>query len=67
MLLLKKIGLMEHVANKQVGAAHHANNIMTTTIPLEMIHMDLFDSIAYISISGNKYGLVIIDDYSCFT
>jgi transposase InsO family protein len=29
--------------------------------------MDLFDPIAYISIDGNKYGLVIIDDYSRFT
>jgi transposase InsO family protein len=40
---------------------------MTTTRPLKMLHMDLFDPIAYISISGNKYGLVIIDDYSRFT
>jgi transposase InsO family protein len=32
-----------------------------------MLHMDLFGPIAYISISGNKYGLVIIDDYSHFT
>jgi transposase InsO family protein len=29
--------------------------------------MNLFGPIAYISISGNKYGLVIIDDYSRFT
>jgi transposase InsO family protein len=29
--------------------------------------MDLFGPIAYISISGNKYGLVIVDDYSHFT
>jgi transposase InsO family protein len=50
-----------------VGAPHHAKNIMTTTRPLEMLHMDLFGPIAYISIDGNKYGLVIIDDYSCFT
>jgi hypothetical protein len=28
--------------------------------------MDLFDLVAYISIDGNKYGLVIIDDYSHF-
>jgi transposase InsO family protein len=28
--------------------------------------MDLFGPIAYISIGGNKYGLVIVDDYSCF-
>jgi transposase InsO family protein len=40
---------------------------MTTTGPLEMLHMDLFSPVAYISIGGNKYGLVIIDDYSRFT
>jgi transposase InsO family protein len=54
-------------AEKQVGAPHHAKNIMTTTRPLEMLHMDLFGPIAYISIDGNKYDLVIVDDYSCFT
>jgi transposase InsO family protein len=32
-----------------------------------MLHMDLFGPIAYISIGGNKYALVIIDDYSRFT
>jgi hypothetical protein len=54
-------------AGKQVGAQHHTKNIMTTTRPLKMLHMDLFGLVAYISISGNKYGLVIIDDYSRFT
>jgi hypothetical protein len=29
--------------------------------------MNLFGPVAYISIDSNKYGLVIIDDYSCFT
>jgi transposase InsO family protein len=29
--------------------------------------MDLFGPIAYISIDGNKYSLVIVDDYSHFT
>jgi hypothetical protein len=52
---------------KQVGAPHHAKNIMTTTRSLEMLHMDLFGPIVYISISGNKYDLVIIDNYSHFT
>jgi hypothetical protein len=52
---------------KQVGAPHHSKNIMTTTRPLEMLNIDLFGPIAYISIVGNKYGLVIIDDYSRFT
>jgi hypothetical protein len=29
--------------------------------------MDLFGPITYISIDGNKYGIVIVDDYSRFT
>jgi hypothetical protein len=29
--------------------------------------MDLFGPIAYISIGGTKYGIVIVDDYSRFT
>ena len=52
---------------KQVGAPHPAKNMLTLTRPLKLLHMDLFGTIAYISIGGNKYGLVIIDDYSCFT
>jgi hypothetical protein len=34
---------------------------------LELLHMDLFGSIAYISIGGSKYCLIIVDDYSRFT
>jgi transposase InsO family protein len=37
------------------------------TRPLEILQMDLFGPITYISIHGNKYGLVIVDDYSRFT
>jgi hypothetical protein len=54
-------------AGKQVGTHHHVKNIMTNTRPLKMLHMNLFGPVAYISVSGNKYGLVIVDDYSCFT
>jgi hypothetical protein len=54
-------------AEKQVGTHHHAKNIMTLTRPLEMLHMDLFGPVAYISNGGNKYSLVIVDDYSRFT
>jgi hypothetical protein len=54
-------------AGKQVGTHHHAKNIIITTRPLEMLHIDLFGPVAYISIGGNKYGLVIVDDYSRFT
>jgi hypothetical protein len=54
-------------ADKQVGAQHRAQNIMTRTRPMEMLHMDLFGPIAYISIGSNKYVLVVIDDYSHLT
>jgi hypothetical protein len=40
---------------------------MTTERPPELLHMDLFGLIAYISIDGSKYCLVIVDDYSHFT
>jgi hypothetical protein len=50
-----------------LGAHHHVKNIMTTTIPLAMLHMNLFDLVAYISVGGNKYGLIIVDNYSRFT
>jgi hypothetical protein len=44
-----------------VKAQHRAKNIMTATRPLKMLYMDLFN------IGGNKYGLIIVDDYSCFS
>jgi transposase InsO family protein len=50
---------------KQVGVHHPHKNIMTTDMPLELLHMDLFGPIAYIG--GSKYCLVIVDDYSRFT
>jgi transposase InsO family protein len=52
---------------KQVGVHHPHKNIMTTERPLELLHMDLFGPIAYISIGESKYCLVIADDYSRFT
>jgi hypothetical protein len=54
-------------AGKQVGVHHPAKNILSSSRLLKLLHMDLFEPIAYISIGGNKYGLVIIDDFSRFT
>jgi hypothetical protein len=54
-------------AKKQVGVPHPPKSIMTTTQPWELIHMDLFGLVTYLSIRGNKYGIVIIDDYFYFT
>ena len=54
-------------AEKQVGVPHPSKSIVTTLKPFELLHMDLFGPVAYISIGGNKYGFVIVDDYSRFT
>jgi hypothetical protein len=54
-------------ARKQVGVPHPPKSIVTTVKLLELLHMDLFGLVAYISIGGNKYSLVIVDDYSHFT
>ena len=40
---------------------------MTTDMPLELLHMNLFGPITYISIGESKYCLVIVDDYYRFT
>jgi hypothetical protein len=48
---------------KQVGVHHPHKNIMTIDRPLELLYMDLFRPIAYISIGGSKYCLVIVDDF----
>jgi hypothetical protein len=54
-------------AGKQVESTHHSKNVMTTSRPLELLHMDLFGPVAYLSIGGSKYGLVIVDDFPRFT
>jgi hypothetical protein len=50
-----------------VGSTHQSKNVMTTSKPLELLHMNFFGPIAYLSIGGSKYGLVIVDDFSRFT
>src|SRR4051812_12527241 len=54
-------------AGKITKKYHSAKTIMTTTRPLELLHMDLFGPQNYASLGGNKYGLVIVDDFSCYT
>ncbi|GJR96136.1 retrovirus-related pol polyprotein from transposon TNT 1-94 [Tanacetum coccineum] len=55
-----KIGKQAHVSRK-------AKNIVSTTRCLELLHMDLFGPSAVRSYRGNRYTLVIVDDYSRYT
>jgi hypothetical protein len=54
-------------AGKRVGTSHHPKNLMTTSRPLELLHMDLFGLVSYLRIGGSKYGIVIVDDFTRFT
>ncbi|GJX90833.1 retrovirus-related pol polyprotein from transposon TNT 1-94 [Tanacetum coccineum] len=52
---------------KQAHASHKAKNIVSTTRCLELLYMDLFGPSAVRSYGGNRYTLVIVDDYSRYT
>ena len=47
-------------AGKQVGVPHPPKSIMTTTQPLELIHMDLFRPVAYLSIRVTNMVLLLL-------
>ncbi|GJV09737.1 retrovirus-related pol polyprotein from transposon TNT 1-94 [Tanacetum coccineum] len=52
---------------KQAHVSHKAKNIVSTTRCLELLYMDLFGPSAVRSYGGNRYTLVIVDDYSRYT
>ncbi|GKA78084.1 retrovirus-related pol polyprotein from transposon TNT 1-94 [Tanacetum coccineum] len=49
---------------KQPHASHKAKNMVSTTRCLKLLHMDLFGPSAVRSYGGNRYPLVIVDNYS---
>ena len=54
-------------AGKQHGRPHPRKNEMSTSRAFELLHMDLFGPTTYSSIGGNKYGFMIVDDYTRYT
>ncbi|GJS90953.1 retrovirus-related pol polyprotein from transposon TNT 1-94 [Tanacetum coccineum] len=69
---LPKIKFDQHFCDackigKQAHASHKARNVVSTTRCLELLHMDLFGPSAVRSYGGNRYTLVIVDDYSRYT
>jgi transposase InsO family protein len=52
---------------KQVVNTHAYKSQMSTHRPLELLHIDLFGPTYFVSIGGNSYCLVIVNDYSRFT
>jgi hypothetical protein len=54
-------------AGKLAKKHHSSKTVMTTTRPLEILHMDLVGPHNYSSFDGSYYGLVIVDDFSWYT
>nr|GEX04478.1 retrovirus-related Pol polyprotein from transposon TNT 1-94 [Tanacetum cinerariifolium] len=52
---------------KQAHVSHKAKNVVSMTRCLELLYMDLFGPFAIQSYEGNRYTLVIADDYSRYT
>jgi len=52
---------------KQTKVSFKPKNCISTERPLELLHMDLFGPFRTMSLGGNYYALVIIDDFSRFT
>jgi len=52
---------------KQVKNSFQRKNLVSTLKPLELLHMNLFGPSRTMSLGGNYYGLVIVDDYSRYT
>nr|GEU69989.1 hypothetical protein [Tanacetum cinerariifolium] len=49
---------------KQAHASHKTKNVVSMYRCLELLHMDLYGPSAIRSYGGNRYTLVIVDDYS---
>jgi thiamine phosphate synthase YjbQ (UPF0047 family) len=54
-------------AGKQDGNTHPKKSMMSTSKVFELLHMNLFGPTQYTSIGENKYGFVIVDDYTRYT
>jgi len=52
---------------KQIKSSFKPINVVSTTRPLELLHIDLFGPSRTMSLGWNYYGLVIVDDFSRFT
>ncbi|KAK1614884.1 hypothetical protein QYE76_020401 [Lolium multiflorum] len=54
-------------SGKQLKKRHPIKSIVTSSRPLELLHIDLFGPSHYDTLGGSKYGLVIVDDYSRYS
>ncbi|RDX88567.1 hypothetical protein CR513_29823, partial [Mucuna pruriens] len=52
---------------KQIKRSFESKNVVSTSRPLELLHIDFFGSTKIVSLGGKHYELVVVDDYSRWT
>ena len=55
------------IARKQHEKQHKVKTIITSSRPLDLLHLDIFGPPSYDSLGGRRYFLVIVDDYTRYT
>ena len=57
----------ECTKGKQVRSSFKSKDIVSSSKPLELLHMDLCGPMRVLSLGGNRYIFVIVDDFSRYT
>ena len=66
--LLISIKYVMHVWKESTRKAHSNQKIcVSTSRPLQLLHIDLFGPTRTTSLGGKSYGFVIVDDFSWYT
>nr|KAJ0208804.1 hypothetical protein LSAT_V11C400202500 [Lactuca sativa] len=52
---------------KQTKSSFKPKSCSSISVPLHLLHMDLFGPIPVLSLGGNKYTLVVVDEFTRFT
>ena len=52
---------------KQTKSAHPKVNVVTTSCPLELLHVDLMGPTRIESMGGKRYIMVVVDDFSRYS
>ena len=52
---------------KQTRGSFKSKNMVSTSRPFELLHMDLFGPTRTTNLGGKKYGLMIVDNFSRYT
>ena len=64
---LRSISFVVHVKPESKLVTHPKKSMVSISKAFELVHMDLFGPTTYTSIGGNKYGFMIVDDFTRYT